>query len=88
MGPVLWEWVCQAGRLPGKSLWVALVLCRESDMKRSRQIEVSTSYMSKLGIPRSTAKRCMQVLEQAGMIWVERRTGRKSLVTLLHPNEQ
>lgn len=88
-GPIPWDWLTKAASLPGKTLHVALELWRESGCKKSPNINVSPSGLRKLGVSRETGYHCLNRLEAAGLIEVERRRGRSARVTILHqPNTQ
>jgi len=86
-GPIPWEWVKKAGRLPGKALAVGMTLWLWAGMKRSQHIILSVSSLSEMGIQRNAAYRAMKELEGAGLISVVRHTGRKPKVTLLEAPE-
>ncbi len=78
-GPIPWRWLEVAAELPGKVLAVALLLWREAGCRNARTVPLNLSAMR---IPRRTAQRAMQALEDSGLVAVEHRIGRPSLVTL------
>jgi DNA-binding transcriptional ArsR family regulator len=83
-GPIPWSWIAAAGRLPGRALHVALVIWRESAMKRNGTIAVSLSGTERtFGFDRSTASRGLRALEMAGLVSVIRKAGSNPTVTLL-----
>jgi hypothetical protein len=78
-GPIPWRWVECAAELPGKALAVGLVVWREAGCRNERTVPLNLSGLS---MPRRTAQRGLQALEEAGLVSVEHRDGRLSLVTL------
>lgn len=78
-GPIPWQWLRQASRLPGEALWVGLSAWREAGCRKARVVPLN---LSRLGVPRRTAQRALQTLQQAGLVAVEHRHGRPALVTL------
>jgi hypothetical protein len=62
-----------------KALAVALVVWREAGCRNERTVPVN---LSRVRMPRRTAQRSLQALEAAGLVSVEHRAGRLSLVTL------
>jgi hypothetical protein len=83
-GPIPWDWLTQAARLPGKTLHVALELWRESGCRRgSRTVPLSSSKLKSLGVSRDTSYAALARLETAKLVSVERRRGRAPQVTIL-----
>ncbi len=79
-GPVPWRWVETAAALPGKALAVGLAAWKEAGCRGVRTVPLN---LSALAVPRRTAHRGLAALAGAGLVSVERRTGRPPLVTLL-----
>ena len=82
-GPIPATWLTQAIALPGSALAVGLVVwfkvgC-ESD---SKAIPVCPDLLARFGIKYHTARRGLGHLEQAGLVSVERHSGRCPRVTL------
>jgi hypothetical protein len=82
-GPIPWDWVSQAARLPGKTLHVALELWRESGCECSRTVHWSPSGMRRLGVSRGAGYVALARLEIAKLLTVKRRPGCAPLVTIL-----
>jgi hypothetical protein len=82
-GPIPWNWLTQAGRLPGRALHVALCVWRQAGVKKSRTVKLSWADLAALEIPRSTARRGLAALESANLVFVARHAGRSPLVTIL-----
>jgi hypothetical protein len=81
-GPVPWEWIEVAARLPGKALAAGLVIWKEAGCRNRRTVTVSLSVLIRLGMSRNTARRAMQSLEKAGLVTIHRAPGRGLFVTL------
>ena len=79
-GPIPWVWLERAMRLPGRALHVALFLWLKAGIIKSALVTVN---LSRLSVDRSAASRGLAALEAAGLIRVERKPGRKPLVTIL-----
>jgi len=88
-GPIPWNWWSGACRLPGKSLQVASALWFLAGWSRGREavFEFGLSEWEKLGLDRFSAGRGLGELEAAGLVSVERRDGRKPVVTVTHARE-
>lgn len=88
-GPIPWDWVSRAGRLPGKALQVAVVLWLESGMKKSLSVKAGSTRLKEMGVDRYAANRGLKELEGAGLVSVVRAPGQQSRVTILplHPND-
>ena len=81
-GPVPWDWLAQAGRLPGKALLVGLLLWKEAGCERSRTVRFRLAQAQALGVHPDTARRGLRRLEAARLVQVERPAGRCLTVTL------
>lgn len=78
-GPIPWRWIEAAGALPGRALAVGLVVWREAGCRNDRTVPLN---LSGLNLPRRTAQRALQALQDAGLASVAHRNGRPPLVTL------
>jgi hypothetical protein len=85
LGPIPWDWLAVAARLPGKALQVGLVIWHLAGLKKAMTIELSRVPLESLGVTRQAAYRGLKALENAGLIKTERRSGRKTQVTILMP---
>lgn len=81
-GPVPWPWIEAAAGLPGQALYVGLVAWREPGSRHSLSVPVN---LSRLKMGRGAAARGLKALETAGLVSVEYRAGRPTLVTILSP---
>jgi hypothetical protein len=82
-GPVPWTWIARAFRLPGKALAVGLLLWREAGCADRATVRFRGGLARGLGAHPDTARRGLQALEAAGLVRVERPSGRCLEVTLL-----
>ena len=77
------DWMASASLLPGKSLQVALMICHVAVLTRSNQVRLSSRKVELFGVSRGAKLRALRWLEKAGLIAVERRSGRNPIVTLI-----
>jgi hypothetical protein len=87
-GPVPWPWVLRAGALPGQALFVGLMVWKLAGMRRAKTVTFCLSKAARDSVPLRSARRALRALERAGLVKVERRTGRGLLVTLLPTPEK
>src|SRR5215831_20452482 len=71
-GPVPWEWIIRASRLPGKTLILGLCLWRLKGATRKPSVLLSNSELGPFGIDRAAKSRGLAALEKAGLISVVR----------------
>lgn len=83
LGPLDLGWLVRAGNLPGKALFVGLILHFQKGLTRTRRFRFSLTRLSRYGIASSTASRALRHLETAGLVAVERRVGAVAWVTIL-----
>jgi hypothetical protein len=69
--------------LEGKALAVYLILHRQAKIHGTQAVELSTARLSRIGLHRWHKHAALAVLENAGLIAVERRPRKNPLVTLL-----
>jgi DNA-binding transcriptional ArsR family regulator len=81
--PVPVSWVCQAGRLGVKALFVGLALWHIRGLRKVNTFVVSNIMLEAWGIQPDAKSRALHKLEQAGLVTVERRGKRSPQVTLL-----
>lgn len=86
-GPVPWAWVEKAGRLKGHALHVGIALWLLAGINKNRTVKLSSSPLDNLGVSRFSMYRALQKLESAGLITVDRHTGRNPVVTILDVRE-
>ncbi len=82
-GPIPLAWLELAAQQPGKSLHVGIALWFFAGLTKTRNVRVSLSRLSGLGMDRHAGSRALRALEAAGLVTVERHPGRVPRVTLL-----
>jgi hypothetical protein len=83
-GPIPWDWLEIAARLPGKALHVGLALWLEAGMSCCLTVKVGVSRVG-FGVNEQAARRGLRVLEKAGLIEIHRRPGQLLEVRLREP---
>jgi hypothetical protein len=81
-GPVPWDWLDRAGRLPGKALAVALVLWREAGCTKRRTVKFCLGGARAMGLNEQSARRGLRALVGAGLVRVHHLPGHGLEVTL------
>lgn len=83
-GPIPLSWLSLAAALPGKALVVALELWLWAGIKNRRAVSISLSNLRvSPDTSRSGASRGLAALQNAGLVSVQRRPGRRPDVTLV-----
>ena len=86
-GPTPWAWLSRAGQLPGRALHVALAIRMWTGIKKTDCIVMPTSTLAEMGVNRHASRRAVRALEQAGLLMVTRRRGRKTRVQVIEVHE-
>jgi hypothetical protein len=81
-GPIKWDWLCTAGRLPGRALHVAMELFFEYGVSHQSTVTLSYKRLEEMGVDRFAARRGLRALEEVGLVTVVRRRGCSPVVTL------
>ena len=87
-GKIPWNWVSACGRLPGKALHVGMSLWLWKGIKKSTTVKLSVKRLEELGVLRHSAYRALKLMEERGLVSVERHRGRSPVVTLLDPHPE
>jgi hypothetical protein len=82
-GPISWAWLERAAALPGKALFLGLLLRQMSGAFKRSTVRYCLNKSNADGIPRRTAFRAINALERAGLIRVVRKPGSGLEVTIL-----
>jgi hypothetical protein len=84
-GPVPWNWLARALRLPGKALAVGVLLWWEAGCANRATVRFHQGLRRELGLGchEDTVRRGLRALEAAGLVRVGRPSGRCLEVTLL-----
>ena len=81
--PLPYDWLHRCNRLPGRVTQVALGVWFLAGVKRSLTVRLTAEALDLTGCERHTVYRALTVMEEAGLIRVERRSGAYPQVTLL-----
>jgi hypothetical protein len=84
-GPIPMSWAERAVRLPGKAWHVASALWFVGIRSRSKSatVRLAPKTLLRFGLNRKTVYRALRPLEHAGLVRVERHTGKRLTVTIL-----
>ena len=85
-GPIPMAWICTASKVcgHGRGLNVAIALWFLSGLNNQKAtVTLKSTVLRDMGIDRHAAYRGLEKLEKAGLVSVERNTGRLPIVTLL-----
>jgi hypothetical protein len=85
-GPVDWNWLAAAARLPGRALHVAIAIAYQDGFEETGKVKLKPSVCAELGIERHSAYRALKQLEKAGLVKVVRKQGAAPIVTVRSPN--
>jgi DNA-binding transcriptional ArsR family regulator len=86
-GPIPLSWLAPAARLPGRTLVVALALWFQCGRTNCRRVSLTGSILERFGVKRLTMYHGLRALEQAGLVAMERQTGKNPTVTILDQAE-
>ena len=76
-------WLRAAAALPGRALHLALALKLQSDLEGRDEIRVQRKLVEIFGLDRYAERRALGALEGAGLVLVQRRRGRRPVVTVI-----
>jgi hypothetical protein len=82
-GPVPWDWLLLASRLPGKALAVGLILWFWANALKKKVVRYRPAQVRALGVHPCTARRGLQALADAGLVSIHYPPGRCLEVTIL-----
>jgi hypothetical protein len=77
------DWLVRAAQLPGCALQVAVALAYEFGILRSRELVPPRRVLGAMRVSKDAETRALRNLEQAGLILVSRKSGRRPRVALL-----
>lgn len=81
-GPIPLPWLQKAARLPGKSLHVAMLIWFRVGCERSNEVALCPAHRRRFGLQRHAVQRALRALERAELVYVARKNGRASVVTV------
>lgn len=84
-GPIPMCDLAAAARLPGKALAVYLAVHHRAALTRSPRLRLPAGLLVELGVDKHAKARALRHLETAGLIRVERQSGRSPLICLTTP---
>ena len=83
-GPIDLTWISAVAKLPGKTLNVGLALVWLSGLNRSKAgLKLTRTVYDLFNVSRQSTAKALQAMEEAGLIKVDRMSGRKNLITIL-----
>jgi hypothetical protein len=82
-GPVCWDWLAAAARLPGRALHVALVVQFLAGFSKTRTVALSSDELRRSGVSRTTAYRALKALEARKLVAVDRNRGKLPIITII-----
>lgn len=81
-GPIPWTWLQGAAALPGRSLHIGVLLWQRVGCEKRRTIHFNQSEGRQFGLTVSSTRFGLRQLERAGLITIERPSGRRLVVTI------
>lgn len=82
-GPIPLEWLGVAASLPGKTLNVAIALWWRHGMAKGQPFKLTRTALKAMNVERDAESAGLKRLEQAGLIRVERKPGRRPTILIL-----
>ena len=81
-GPIPLDWLARAAGLPGKTLNVSLALWWHHGMAKGKPFKLTRKALEYFNVERDAVGKALSRLEQAGLIQVERSSGRRPTITI------
>ena len=88
MGPIPLAWIGLASALPGKALAVGVALWFQAGLVKRNEVKLSRKLLERFGVKRDAARRGLGLLEEKGLVSVQRHTGRCPLVQICDPSDE
>jgi DNA-binding transcriptional ArsR family regulator len=82
-GPVPWNWLKAAARLPGSALAVGILAWHLVGFQKNGPVRITAAKASELGVSPRAVRRGLAALEKSGLVKVDRHRGRGPDVTVL-----
>lgn len=82
-GPIPLDWLGSAAALPGKTLNVGIALWWLHGMAKGKPFKLTQKALQTLNVERDAASAALVRLEQAGLIRVVRKPGRRPTVSMV-----
>ena len=81
-GPIPLEWLARAAALPGKTLNVSLALWWHHGMAKGKPFKLTRKALEYFNVERDAVGKALTQLEHAGLVQVERSSGRRPTITI------
>lgn len=82
-GPLPLGWMQRASCLPGKTLQVALTLWYLAGLKKTDSVPLASKQLAAMGVSRDAKYDALSRMTLAGLISVQKQSGKAPIVTLL-----
>jgi len=82
-GPIPLAWLSRAAGLRGKALATGLALWFLAGVRKTRTVPLTHAALERFGVHRKSSYGHLKSLQSAGLVTVQRRARRSSLVTIL-----
>ena len=80
-GPIPMNDIATAARLPGQALAVFLAVHHRQALTKTQRVNLPKGLLGELGVTKDAKARALRALEGAGLVRVERRSGRSSSIS-------
>ncbi len=86
-GPIDLDWISQVALLPGKALNVGLALMYLRGLTKSNEdLKLADKHFKTFNISRKAVSSALALMEEVGLVKVERVQGRKNRITIIDPD--
>ena len=86
-GPVPFDWLSMAAKLPGRAFHVGILLWFLAGMTARLTVTLTGATTRSFGLDRDAKSRALRSLEAAGLVTVRRRPGQNPDVTIILPDD-
>lgn len=86
-GPIPLRWICESEVLGGSALFVGMALWYYAGLNRSLKFRAGWKDLTLDRVSVSTVKRALYLLERAGLIRIQRASGRKNVIEIVDEPE-
>jgi DNA-binding transcriptional ArsR family regulator len=83
-GPIPLKWLAAASKLPGKALQIGIVLWYLKGLKKNHVVKLTSVVLAEFGVKKDAKRRGLKVLEEAGLVSIQRRKNKNPIVTILN----
>ena len=83
-GPVPLTWLAGAGAMPGKALAIGVFLWWRAGIEKRRSgLQLNCRRLERFGVSRQACSRALSALERAGLVTVDRQSGKCPRVSII-----